>query len=227
MRPVAYLMTGVAPLSALVMYIYLLKNHSRDFSKLLVKSYLAGTAGVLMLLVAEYISRKLGLSALQSLNRILFFSFITIGGSSELGKFILFRYYIIPKRKVDRPIDAIAFSIMTSLGFSSIAIILFVFNTFEIATLFPSTLYALVFVPANIIFSVIMGFFVGMAKFLKASIVFSLSGLFGAAFFHGIFNFCMLTNDFKLLSLFSFGSTLIVLILGLKAAYSKPEKSDQ
>ena len=227
MRPVVYLMLGVAPLLTLVMYLYLRKYHSRDFNKLLLQSYLAGTAAVLVLLTAEYISMKMGISILHSLNRILFISFITIGASSELGKFIIVWYFIIPKKQITRPIDAISVSIMASLGFSTIAIILFIFNVFGIFTLFATTVYAFVFVPANIIFSVIMGFFIGMAKFLKARIVFTLTGLFGAIFFHGIFNFCMLTNDFKLLSLFSFGSTIIVLILGLKAAYTKPEISDQ
>jgi protease PrsW len=225
MRPITYFMAGVAPLLALLMYLYFSKRYHRDYGQLLFQSFIAGGAGVLVLLLAEFLSLKLGISTLRSLNRTLFFSFITIGGSSELGKFIVFRYFIIPKKQVARPIDAIMFAIMTSLGFSFIAMILFIFNVMGIQGNFPVTLYAFVFVPFSIMISVIMGFFVGMAKFLKTRFAFSLTGLFGAAFFHGIFNFCMLTNDFKLLSLFSFGSTMIVLVLGLKAAYSNPEPS--
>jgi protease PrsW len=220
-------MIGVAPLLALIIYLYFRKRRDRDFSQLLVYGFIAGSAGVLVLVLAEFLSMQMGLSNLRSLNRILFYSFITIGGSSELGKFIIFRYFIIPKKQIVRPIDAITFSIIASLGFSSIAILLIIFNFFDIQSHFPVTLYSSVFVPANIIFSVIMGFFVGMAKFMKTRFVFSLTGLFGAVFFHGIFNLCLLTSDFKLLSLFSFGSTLIVLVLGLKAAFSNPEPSDQ
>ena len=33
----------------------------------------------------------------------------------------------------------------------------------------------------------------------------------------------MITQDFKLLSLFAFGSTVIVFILGIKAALTEPE----
>jgi len=220
-------MLGSAPLLAFFLYLYFKRHYTREFSRLLFQSYIAGGAGVLLLLVFEFFSIKLGLSNLRSLNRIIFYSFITVGISSELGKFIILRYFIIPKNKITRPIDAIALSIMISLGFSSIALILFIFNILNIQSLFPATLYAFVLIPANIMFSVIMVFFIGMAKILKTRVVFSLTGLFVAAFFHGIFNFCMLTSDFKLLSLFSFGSTIIVLVLGLKAAFSSPELSEQ
>ncbi len=226
MRPIADFTLFLAPLIALIMYFYFRKRNGSGFSRLLIYSFIAGGAGVVLLLAAEAISAKLGLSELGSLKRILFFSFITIGGSAEFGKFIIFRYFIVEKKEIRKPIDAITFSIMTALGFATVALLFFAFNLFNIQIHFPSTLYAFIFVPANILFSVIMGFFVGMAKFLNARIVYSLTGLFGALFFHGIFNFCLLTSDFKLLSLFSFGSTLIVFILGLKAAYTVPEPSN-
>jgi hypothetical protein len=53
--------------------------------------------------------------------------------------------------------------------------------------------------------------------------MFTLTGLFGAAFFQGLFIFTLVTQDFKLLSLFAFGSTIIVFILGIKAAMTEPE----
>jgi len=207
------------------MYLYFTYRHNKSFGNVLLKAFLAGASGVVVLVLAEFLSSILGLNELRSLKRLLFFSFITIAGSAELGKFIFLRYYIIPKNEVDKPLHGITFSIMSALGFSTLALLLFVINPFGTSSVFPATLYAFVFVPANIMFSVIMGFFVGMSKFLKTRFVFSLTGLLGAAFFHGIFNFCMITQDFKLLSLFSFGSTVIVFILGMKAAFTEPDQS--
>ncbi|MCK9219055.1 MAG: PrsW family glutamic-type intramembrane protease [Bacteroidales bacterium] len=221
MRPIAFITLVFAPAIALGMYIYFSKRNDKAFSQLLMTSYLAGAAGITVLILAEGISLMLGLNDLRSLKRILFFSFITIGGSSELGKFIFFRYYIVPKNVLNKPIHGITFSIMVSLGFSTLALILFMVNPFKVQELFPFTLYSFVIVPANMMFAVIMGFFVGMAKFMKTRFVFSLTGLLVTAIFHGIFNFCILTSDFKLLSLFSFGFMVIVLTLGLKAAYSE------
>jgi len=227
MKPVAYSMLAAAPFLAMVIYFYFRNRADRVFVQTLVSSFVAGIAGIVLLILAEYLSRTYSFQYLTSLKRILFYSFITVGGSSELGKFIMLRYYIIPKKQARKPVDAITFSIMTALGFSSAAMILFVMDFAGIRSNFPPTLYAVFIVPANIIFSVIMGFFVGMAQFLKARIVFSMTGLFGSAIFHGIFNFCMLTMDYKLLSLFSFGSMLIVLVLVLKAALTNPDQSYQ
>jgi RsiW-degrading membrane proteinase PrsW (M82 family) len=225
MRPLAYITLSFAPVIAIALYLYFHQRYNKEYGRLLLQAFLAGAFGVLVLIAAETLSSILGLNDIRSLKRTLFFSFITFSLSSELGKFILYRYYIIPNKLIDRPIHGIIFSIMTALGFSTFALILFMVDPFGLKSYFPYTLYTFVMVPANIMFSVILGFFVGMAKFMKARFVFSLTGLLGAAFFHGIFTFCMLTSDFKLLSLFSFGSTVIVFILGLKAAYTVPEPS--
>lgn len=227
MRPLAFITLAFAPVIAIAMYLYFTKRYNREYGKLLLISFFAGALGVAVLIAAETLSALLGLNDIRGLKRTVFFSFITYALSSEIGKFILYRYYIIPHKLIDRPIHGIIFSIMTALGFSAFALALFMIDPFGIQAKFPFTLYAFVMVPANIMFAVIMGFFVGMAKFMKARFVFSLTGLLAAAFFHGIFTFCLLTSDFKLLSLFSFGSTIIVFILGLKAAYTIPEPSQQ
>lgn len=224
MRPIAYITLTFAPVIAIGIYLYFAQRYNKSFLRLLIKSFVAGAAGILVFLAAELICSWLGLNDPRSLKRTLFYSFITVGGSSELAKFILLRYFIIPDKLIDRPIHGVTFSVMTALGFSTLFLLFYALDPFGTQQIFPSTLYTFIFVPGNILFAVIMGFFVGMAKFLKTRVVFSLTGLLGAAFFHGLFNFCLITHDFKLLSLFSFGSTVIVFILGLKAAYTQPEQ---
>ena len=93
-------------------------------------SFLAGSSGGLYLLAAETLSGMLGISQLGSLNRTLFYSFITIAGSSELGKFVVFLYMTRRENCVKNPIDAITCSIMTALGFASVTLIFFYFNLF-------------------------------------------------------------------------------------------------
>jgi RsiW-degrading membrane proteinase PrsW (M82 family) len=225
MRPMVYIALALAPAIAASLYLYFGRQSDEGYRRSLLYAFAAGIAGILFLLAAQLISSKLGLSDLRSLRRILFFSFITIGGSSELGKFVFYRFLIVPRKAVDTPLQAIVFSVMTALGFTTAALLMFIMN--PVGPPSSHTLFALSVVFANIMFGVIMGFFVGMSKFLRTRIVFSLTGLLGAAFFHGIYNFCLLTSDYKLLSLFAFGSTIIVLVLGLKAANTTPEPSDQ
>jgi RsiW-degrading membrane proteinase PrsW (M82 family) len=223
MRPIVYFTLAFAPVVAIAMYFYFGRKYGKAFKKVLIQSFLAGILGVAVLAAAKILSTLLGLNDLRSLKRLLFYSFITVGFASELGKFILYRYYIIPKKAVDKPIHGITMSVMTALGFCAIALPGFLINWFPTQPSFPVTLYAFIFVPANIMFSVVMGFFVGMGKFIKTYLMFTLTGLFGAAFFQGLFIFTLVTQDFKLLSLFAFGSTIIVFILGIKAAVTEPE----
>jgi len=227
MRPIVYFTVGFAPVIAAVIYFYFYKQTSKSFTSLLIKSFFLGMAGIVVLFAAQYLSSLLGLNDLRSLKRTLFYSFVTVGFGSELGMFLIYRYLIVPKEGMDTPLHGITLSIMVALGFSTIRILLFILDPLSTRDLMPVTLYSLVFVPANLIFAVIMGFYVGMAKFIKSRFVYDLTGLFAAAFFHGLFNFCLLSKDYKLLSLFAFGSMVIVFILGMKAASTKPEPLDK
>ena len=226
MNPIVYVTLAFAPIIAGIMIFYFSKKNDRNFTSLLLKSYFLGMLGIVVVIIAQYISSLLGLNDLRTLKRIIFYSFVTVGFGSELGIYIILRYFINPKEPVDKPIYGITFAVMVALGFCTVQILYFILDPMNISSLFPQTLYTFVFVPANIMFAIIMGFYVGMAKFIRTRFVYNMTGLFAAAFFAGIFNFCLLTKDFKLLSLFAFGSMVIVFVLGIKAASTKAEKFD-
>lgn len=220
MQAVVYLSLLVAPVVSLLVYLNFRNNGNIDFSKRLVKAWTGGIFAVAFLIIASYISYRSGLSDLRSLKRIVFFSFVTLAASSEIGKFIFLRFYVLRKITDDTPFRIILLSVMTTLGFSTAALGVFIFNLFNIRFHIPVTLYSLVFIPSNLVYAVLIGFFLGMARHLKVHFVYSLSGLISAIFFHGIFTLCILTRDYKLLSLFAFGSTVIVFVLALKAVFT-------
>ena len=128
MKPITYMALSIAPATALIMYLYLLLRNNKQFGYLLIKAYIAGALAILVLLLSDFISGKLGLTTIRGLEQTLIYSFITVGLGSELGKFLVFRYYILHKPEVDTPIHGIAFSVMTGLGFATVALFLFVFN---------------------------------------------------------------------------------------------------
>jgi len=223
MRPFAYITLIFAPLIAMGIYWYFMNRSDAAFRKLLIKSFIAGALMIVVLAFFQFLSTILGLNDLRSLKRTLFYSFITIGFTSEFCKFLVLRYIILPKKAVSKPIHAITFSIMIALGFVTMRLILFFLNPFHTQGLYPYTLYAFISVPASIMFAVILGFFIGMSKFVKTRFFYSFTGIMVASFFHGLYNFCLFAPDFKLLSLFAFGATVIVFLLGMKAAYTEPE----
>jgi Na+-driven multidrug efflux pump len=78
----------------------------------------------------------------------------------------------------------------------------------------PNTLTA---GPANAIFGVMMGFFIGLGKLRKIRFIDAMTGLGAAIFFHALYDFCLLTKDYKMLWAFFIGATIIGISLCIAA----------
>jgi protease PrsW len=222
METISYIALGVPPGIALFLYIYLVLRNNKRFGLLLIKSYIAGAIGSLSLLLSLYLANLAGLATFSSLNDTLIYTFVFVGFGAELGKFLVYRFYILSKPEVDTPVHGITFSVMVSLGFTTAAVLMFVFNLYESKPPYPMNMYLLLAAPSNIIFGIVMGFFVGMSKFVESRFVYALAGLIASSFFSGLFKFCLMTHDYKLLNLFAFGSALVIVVLVIKAINYRP-----
>jgi RsiW-degrading membrane proteinase PrsW (M82 family) len=103
---------------------------------------------------------------------------------------------------------------MIALGFATANNILILFN---IPHLEVNLVNAFSAGPANLIFGVLMGFFIGLGKLRQVRFVDSITSLGAAVLFHAIYAFCLLTNDHKLLIAFFAGSGIIAFSLCLAA----------
>jgi RsiW-degrading membrane proteinase PrsW (M82 family) len=133
---------------------------------------------------------------------------------AELGKYIFLRGFVYPKEVFKTPVDGIIFSVMISMGFATMNNILYFINIPDLSVNIPNALTA---GPANAIFGVIMGFFIGLGKLRKMKLVDTMTGLAAAVFFHGLYDFCLLTKDYKLLVAFFVGATIIAVSLCIAA----------
>ncbi len=208
-----------APIIA-VIFVLLKNKYDKNKYSLLLKCFFGGIFTVALVLIAEYIASYYGLDNLKSFRRVIFYSFIIVGFSSEFAKYLLLRFYAFPKDEFKGPLDSIIYSTMISLGFVTIGNILYVLQYENI-----SLLYAFTVIPANMIFAVIMGYFVGLAKTRKNLFIDSMTGLFIAILFHGLFSFCFLTPDYTLLLLTFIGSFLISVLLLIQAIRLKLAKN--
>jgi protease PrsW len=217
MNYITYIAAGIPPATALVFYLYLLLRNNKKFGLLLIKAYFAGMIGSLVLLTSLYVANYVGMTTFLSLKRTLFYSFVFVGFGAELGKFLVFRLYILSKPEVDTPIHGITFSVMTALGFTTVSVLLFLFDVYESKPPYPTNMYLLLAAPSNIIFAIIMGYFVGLGKFMESRFIYAVTGLAASSFFNGLYKFCLITHDYKLLNLFAFGSAIIIVILIARA----------
>ena len=226
--PMSSLFYG-APLIGLVilgaMFIHLRQKRDELFMHAFRRSLIAGVVTAFVLILSGLVSDSLGISEPRNLKRTLFFSFITMAGAAEFTRFIAFRYYVIRRYPGLVPADAVILSIVSALSFSML-FLAFTFTDIPPAgRTLPVVLFSMIYIPANLVFGVVTGFFVGMARYLKIHFVYSFTGLAVAIFFHGMFIFCLITRDFKLMSLFAFGAAMIVTFLAMKASGAPSELS--
>lgn len=132
-------------------------------------------------------------------------SFIIIAPTEELLKFLAVKRWIYRSLEFDEVMDGIVYTVAASLGFATVENILYVLQngiTTGIARAFLA-------IPGHTFFGALMGYYLGRAKFNKEHekrmIV---KGVFLAVFFHGLYDFLLLTQT--LLALL-----VIALIIGL------------
>ena len=204
----------LAPLIAAVIITIVWIQRGRDRYPGLISSFVMGMFSIVIVLLFQYIAKKFGLDNFTNLRRIIFYSFVVMGLGSEIGKYLILRYYSFTRPSYNGPLDSIVYSTMISMGFAFMGNILYYTLPFYTDI---DLFYANTVVFANLFFAVILGFFVGMGKSRENKFVDSMTGLFGASFFHALYNFCFITQDLRLLLYLSIGAFVIVIMLYYKA----------
>ncbi len=214
MKDVSVFVLLQAPILLIIYLIFLKKKFKVSKWRYLFQAFGFGLLTVIVMLLLDYIAQSMGYDMLRNLKRSAFFSFVVIGGGAEFGKFLLLRYYLVPLKNVKGPLETILYSIMISIAFTIVALPLFAMGLFSNV---PTYLFFYTFPLANLIFAVVMGFFVGLGKSRKNRLIDSLTGLAAASFFHGFYYFSNLTTDRSILWLFGGGILFIALLLGIKS----------
>ena len=221
MNSISSIGLGISPIIAIVLILYIVFFNKRKNVALLIKSYILGGSSAFLSVPAVYFAKISGMAVFDNLSDSLIFSFFIVGFFAELGKFIVLKLFILHHKEVVFPIHGMVYSVITSLGFSTMVAIFYFANFLNLNPPYPANMFILLVGPANIVFGIILGFFLGMAKFLEKSFVFNIAGLISSTFFSGLFTFCLLSHDYKLLSLFSFGSSIIVMVLIIRLFSAK------
>jgi RsiW-degrading membrane proteinase PrsW (M82 family) len=106
------------------------------------------------------------------------------------------RYYAYRQPEFDEPFDGIVYAVMVSMGFATIENIGYVMQH-GLATAF---LRMFLSVPAHAAFAVLMGYYVGRAKFHPGGRFSNLmKGLWLAVLFHGLFDFFLFLRDLDMI----------------------------
>ncbi|MFO0508148.1 MAG: PrsW family intramembrane metalloprotease [bacterium] len=176
---------ALTPGAAIGLYIYWKDKHEREPLGLLVKSFFFGVISTLItLLISWPISRLVPLDP-TSLTQQAVHAFLLVALIEEFSKFIFVRWVLYPNKNFNEPFDGIVYSVTVSLGFAGLENILYVMDGgVEVAILRMFTA-----VPAHASFGVLMGYFLGKAKFEHKKGHYAIYALAVATLFHGAYDY--------------------------------------
>jgi protease PrsW len=121
----------------------------------------------------------------QNLSQQAVHAFLLVALVEEFSKFLFVRGVLYDDAHFNEPFDGIVYSVMVSMGFATLENILYVsqggFST-AIVRMFTA-------VPAHATFAVLMGYYIGKAKFEKGMAYLSWAGLLAATLFHGAYDY--------------------------------------
>ncbi len=177
---------ALAPGFAIALYIYLKDKHEREPLTLLFVSFLYGIGSTLVTLSISYPVTLIVELRDNDLIDQFYDAFFKVALIEEFSKFVFVRFILFPNRNFNEPFDGIVYSVMVSMGFATLENILYVFQYgFETGILRMFTA-----VPAHATFGVLMGYFLGKAKFAhRRTLYYSIVALLTATAFHGAYDY--------------------------------------
>jgi RsiW-degrading membrane proteinase PrsW (M82 family) len=192
----ALLILAIAPSAALFIFFYARDRHNREPFGTLAKTFLLGAAAIIpAMLVSVSLARLFHWSGETPNLLSAFLGALFIVGFVEEGcKYVVVRFYSFHRPDFDEPYDGIMYSVMAALGFATVENVLFVLTTGAGA----GVMRALLSVPSHAFDGVLMGYFLGEAKFAQSDRRgnwLSALGFSLAVLAHGIYDFIVFTVD--------------------------------
>jgi protease PrsW len=202
---------AIAPSLAIAIYIYWKDKFDKEPLHVLAISFFLGCISVIPAIYMEKFGMNtFGLSSRGSLTTIFFFSLL-IGFSEEWCKYIFLIRYSYRHKGFNEPYDGITYAVMVSMGFATVENIMYVYK-FGATTAWLRMFTA---VPAHATFGIIMGYFVGLAKFNGNSFAYKMAGLWMAIAFHTAYDYFLFSNKSVLIAT----GAALSLIIGIVLSY--------
>lgn len=196
----------IAPAIALALFLLLRYKYPDGKFKLVYQSFLLGVAGIILVYFADRIIDILKLNSLHSVNRTLFYAFVLTSGLYEFYKLMILRIFVYKSPMVRRPVDMMVYAIFIFTGFHAAFSI---YRVFFGPGYVNDCIYALSIGPAVISLAIIMGYFVGQARIRRHGFVDLFTAFMITVVFHGLYYFCLITNDMPLLYLTIAGMVVV------------------
>jgi RsiW-degrading membrane proteinase PrsW (M82 family) len=209
------ILCAVAPVLTIIIYIYFHDKYEKEPVGLLIANFLFGAIVSIIIVTVLYLitGRFIPITDEYSIWQQFIQAFVVVALSEEFSKYVIVKYFAQPKKAFNEPYDGIIYAVMVSMGFACTENIMYVLQGgYETAIMRAFTA-----VPAHATFGVLMGYFMGLAKFSNNRIKLNMAGLFLAVLFHGAYDFFLFIRFIPGISIGAFISLIIAVILSRKA----------
>jgi protease PrsW len=218
MDVIELLAIALAPGAAIMLYIYLKDKHEKEPLTLLLISFIYGIISTFMTLVLSAPLKMFLEFQPADVIEQFYEAFFKVALVEEFSKFFFVRFILFPNKNFNEPFDGIVYAVMVSMGFATLENIMYVFEYgFETGLLRMFTA-----VPAHATFGVLMGYYLGKAKFTKSrNLYFGILALCIPTIFHGTYDYFWFIGEEKNIWtgiwMFSIVSLLIGVVLSVSA----------
>jgi RsiW-degrading membrane proteinase PrsW (M82 family) len=204
---------SLAPGAAIGLYIYLKDKHEREPLGLLMRSFFFGVLSVFVtLLLSKGIGWFITIDE-QSVGEQAIHAFLIVALVEEFSKFIFIRGILYNNKNFNEPFDGIVYSVMVSMGFATFENMLYVFEG-GVGTALMRMFTA---VPAHATFAILMGYYLGKAKFEHKKGFYAFHALGVATLFHGAYDYCLFISFVPGIVLGALASLMVGIWLSRKA----------
>lgn len=217
------LIAATTPVFIVIIYIYLKDKYEKESKRILTYTFLLGAIASIFITTLLYMFFDLFLPIPDDFSVWQQFlkAFFIVALIEEFSKYVIVKYYNQPRKGFNEPFDGIVYAVMVSMGFAAVENLFYVFEGgIEVALIRAFTA-----IPAHATFGIIMGYFMGKAKFSKNRLKWNLIGLSCAILFHGAYDFFLFINFIPGISIGAFVSLIIGILLSRKAIKIHQENS--
>jgi RsiW-degrading membrane proteinase PrsW (M82 family) len=192
------LLIATAPVFIILSYIYYHDKYEREPLSLLFEGLVAGGVIVFPVIYFEHIIQSFG-SGISGMGNAAYTAFMVAALVEEVFKFFALFLLIWKNPNFNEEFDGIVYAVFVSLGFALVENIMYVFNNDQ--GMHVGLMRAFTAVPAHAMFGIMMGYRLGLARFIPSKRIQYLSfALLVPIFFHGIYDFILMSqNQFLIL----------------------------
>ena len=193
------LLLALAPAILLMVYLYFRDRYEKEPISLILRGMLLGVIVIFPVGVIENYLTGLGVS-MDKIPKAAYDGFIVAGATEEAFKYIMVFILVWRNPNFNEKFDGIVYAVSVALGFAAVENLFYVFSNNSMQV---GLLRAFTAVPGHTIFGVVMGFYLGLARFDPSNRRKWLLRAFMVPWLlHGVYDFLLMSGHPVLLLVF-------------------------